>query len=117
MVFSKCPGHTKRYMKNSRIMMASIVAAAVFSIAAAPIAPNAFAADPLGSNGVNWGAATAFFAQIEPGNQGEHASDQEEPRTGLGNLKQAFDGDWCGVLEFLNDFDDEAVLTCAEQEE
>ena len=103
-------------------MMASIVAVAVFSIAAAPIAPNAFAADPLGSNGVNWGAATAFFAQIEAGNQGEHASDQDEPRTGLGNLKNAFDGDWCAVLDFLEDPDgdgvpdfDEEVLTCSEQ--
>jgi len=72
----------------------------------------AFAADPLGSNGENWGAATAFFAE----HQGEHASSQEEPRTGLGNLKNSFDGDWCGVLDFLNDFDDESVLTCAEQE-
>ena len=101
-------------MNNSKIVMASIVAVAVFSIAVAPIAPSAFA-DPLGSNGVNWGAASAFFAQIEPGNQGEHASDQEEPRAGLGNLKNAFGGDWCAVLEFLDQFDDAAVLTCEEQ--
>ena len=94
--------------------MASIVAVAVFSIATAPIAPSAFA-EQLGSNGVNWGTATAFFAQIEPGTQGEHASNFDIPREGLGNLKQAFGGDWCALLDFLNGFDDAAVLTCDEQ--
>jgi len=103
-------------MKTTKLLMASIVAVAVFSIAVAPIAPSAFAV-PLGSNGENWGQATKFFAQIEPGNMGEHSSSQDEPRAGLGNLKNAFGGDWCAVLEFLNGFDDAAVLTCAEQAE
>ena len=101
-------------MKTTKFLMASIVAVAVFSIAAAPIAPSAFA-EQLGSNGVNWGTATAFFAQIEPGTQGEHSSSFDTPREGLGNLKQAFGGDWCALLDFLNGFDDASVLTCDEQ--
>lgn len=101
-------------MKNTQIVMASIVAVAVFSIAVAPITPSVFA-DPLGSNGENWGQATKFFAQIEPGNMGDHSSSFDNPRAGLGNLKNFFGGDWCLLLDFLNSLDDDAVLTCAEQ--
>ncbi len=100
-------------MKKSPLLMASLVAVAAFSLA---VVPRAFADDE-GSNGSNWGGATAFFAQIEPGTQGDHARDQEEPRDGLGNLKNSFGGDWCGFLDFLDGFDDDAVLTCEEQAE
>jgi len=110
-------------MNTKQTIMASIVAVAVFSIAVAPIAPSAFA-DQLGSNGKNWGAATAFLAQIEPGHMGEHSKykdcDFADPApgcTGVGNLKKLFDNDWCGLLDFLNVFSDEEVLTCSEQAE
>jgi len=111
-------------MKTSQKVMASIVAVAVFSIAVAPIAPSAFA-DPTFTPGKeNWGQATKWLAQQYPGAMGEHSSEKDcdfvdggEPGcTGLGNLKKEF-GSWCALLDFLDGFDDEVVLTCEEQAE
>lgn len=105
-------------MQFTKFVMASILAVAAFSIA---LTPSAFA---VGSNGENWGEATVFLAQIEPGQMGEHSKykdcDFADPApgcTGIGNLKNLFDNDWCLLLDFFNAFADDEVLTCAEQEE
>lgn len=80
-------------MTKTKLVLASILAVAVFSIAAAPLTQDAFAA---GSNGDQWGQATKDFAPL-----GEHSSSFDTPRTGLGNLKNMFGNDWCGLLGFL----------------
>ena len=79
-------------------------------------------AESLGTNGEKWGQTTKFFAQIEPDKMGEHSKykdcDFTDPApgcTGLGNLMRIFDNDWCNLLDFLNLFADEEVLTCSEQ--
>ena len=52
-----------------------------------------------GSNGACWGSETQEFAQT--GTLGEHASQQDTPRTGLGNLQQSFDDGFAGLVNFL----------------
>jgi hypothetical protein len=84
-------------MNTTKFAMASIVTMAVFSIATASIAPSAFAE---GSNGSFWGQASSELGQS--GNMGSHSSSFDEPRTGLGNLKNTFNGDWCQLLGFLS---------------
>jgi hypothetical protein len=81
-------------MTKTKLVMVSILAVAVFSIAAAPLTQDAFAA---GSNGGAWGQATKSFTPL-----GEHSSSFDSPRTGLGNLKNSFgNNDWCDLLAFL----------------
>jgi hypothetical protein len=83
-------------MNNTKIVMASIATIAIFSIAMAPLVPNALAA---GSDGSFWGQASSDLGQS--GDMGSHSSSfAGEPRSGLGNLKNTF-GDWCGLLFFL----------------
>ena len=111
-------------MKNSKTFMASVVTMAIFSIAIIPMAQSAFAEPDFTPGEENWGKATKWLAEQEVGAVGDHSStkdcdfvDEGEPGcTGLGNLKNEF-GSWCALLEFLNEFDDDAVLTCAEQSE
>ena len=105
-------------MTKTKLVLASILAVAVFSIAMAPIAPSAFAA----VNGAEWGKATSNFAPL-----GEHSrpgtipadggsgpgfppydvnpltGEPDKPgRIGLGNiLNGLFNGDWCEFLAAL----------------
>ena len=107
---------------TSKIVIASIVAAAVFSITTVPLAQSAFATPDFTPGEENWGKATKWLAQQYAGAMGDHSKNKDcdfvdggEPGcTGLGNLKNYF-GSWCELLSFLNQFDDDAVLTCAEQ--
>jgi hypothetical protein len=72
-----------------------ILAATVASLGAfVPLA--AFAE---GSNGACWGSETQEFAKT--GTLGEHSSEQDTPRTGLGNLQQSFDDGFAGLVNAL----------------
>ena len=111
-------------MIKTKMVMASILAVAVFSIAAAPLAQDAFAASnspthgsEAGNNfdnsgGAIWGANSAAFGQA--GIMGSHSSSQsgfaaDPGRDGLGNLAQ-FTGGWCSFVNFLNMFSGNLIL-------
>src|ERR1051325_9779588 len=72
-----------------------ILAATIASVSA--FAP--FAAFAQGSNGACWGSETQEFAHT--GTLGDHSSQQDTPRTGLGNLQQSFDDGFAGLVNFL----------------
>jgi hypothetical protein len=101
-------------MTRTRLVMASLLAVAVFSIAATPGAlaqSNSFThgtTDPDSfdnSDGMWWGFFTQEEATDSGRSFGEHASSSggfaaDPGRDGLGNLSQATGG-WCGLLVFL----------------
>ena len=112
-------------MIKTKLVMASILAVAVFSIAAAPLAQDAFAesnsvthGSQAGTSfdnsggGATWGANSAAFGQS--GIMGSHSSSSggflaDPGRDGLGNLAQ-LTGGWCGLITFLNLFSGTLIL-------
>ena len=74
------------------------------AVAAVAIVPAA----AQGSEGVCWGEATVDAVPL-----GEHSSGfAGEPRSGLGNLKNANE-DWAGLLGFLESASGEELSDCA----
>jgi hypothetical protein len=93
---------------RKRIATAGIIVAlgsvlALSGFAAIAMTPAAAA----GSDGSCWGDATANAVPL-----GEHSSSFDEPRSGLGNLKNTF-GDWAGLLGFLETTSGEELSDCA----
>ena len=83
------------------VALGSVLAFSAF--AAIPTTPAVAA----GSEGSCWGDATANAVPL-----GEHSSSFDEPRSGLGNLKNTF-GDWAGLLGFLETASGEELSDCA----
>ena len=93
-------GSMKKISMIGVTALASILALSAF--AAVAIAP----ASAQGSEGSCWGEATANSVPL-----GEHSSSFDEPRSGLGNLKNTF-GDWPGLLGFLEEASGEELSDC-----
>ena len=92
---------TRLAMFGTMAALGSILGMSAF--AAIAIAP----ASAQSSEGSCWGAATADAVPL-----GEHSSGFDEPRTGLGNLKNTFE-DWAGLLGFLETASGEELSDCA----
>ena len=92
---------SKRITTIAVTALASVMA--MSAIATVAIAP----ASAEGSQGSCWGEATADFTPL-----GEHSSSFDEPRTGLGNLKNLL-GDWAGLLGFLESASGQELSDCA----
>lgn len=93
----------------SRKKITTIAVAALATVLAlsAFVAVAISPASAQGSKGSCWGEATADAVPL-----GEHSSSFEEPRAGLGNLKNAL-GDWSGLLGFLESASGEELSDCA----
>lgn len=91
-------------MRKTRI---TAIALATFLVASAFAAIATAPAFAQGSEGACWGEATVDATPL-----GEHSSSFDEPRTGLGNLKNLV-GDWAALLGFLETLSGEELSDCA----
>jgi hypothetical protein len=95
-------------VSRTRLAMFGILAALASMLGLSAFAALAIApAAAQGSEGSCWGEATADAVPL-----GEHSSGFDEPRTGLGNLKNIFE-DWAGLLGFLETASGEELSDCA----
>ena len=87
----------------------AVVVGLLAGVVTAPVA----AADPSGNSNC-FGVVSAQFA-IANGGVGDHASSQEEPRLGLGNVTRAILGDDATMGDFgqlLGEIDGDPATSC-----